>query len=85
MCIRDRFRGRRVLLARTRPDGAGSDAPGTLLGSDDDGIRVACAPGALRVLRLKPEGRAELDAAEWARGARPQPGERFETLKEQTT
>jgi len=79
------FRGRRVLLARTRPDGAGSDAPGTLLGSDDDGIRVACAPGALRVLRLKPEGRAELDAAEWARGARPQPGERFETLKEQTT
>jgi len=46
---------------------------------------VACAEGALRVWRLKPEGRAELDAAEWARGARPQPGERFETLKEQTT
>ena len=79
------FRGKRVLLTRTVPDAAGSGTPGTLLGSDDEGIRVACAEGALRVLRLKPEGRAELDAAEWAHGARPQPGERFETLKEQTT
>ena len=79
------FRGKRVILTRTRPDSAGGGVPGTLLGSDDAGLRVACADGALRVLRLKPEGRAELDAAEWARGARPQPGERFETLKEQTT
>jgi len=79
------FRGKRVLLTRTQAEASGSGPPGTLLGSDDEGIRVACAEGALRVLRLKPEGRAELDAAEWARGARPQPGERFETLKEQTT
>jgi methionyl-tRNA formyltransferase len=56
-----------------------------VLGADGDGIRVACAEGVLRVRRLKPEGRAELDAAEWARGARLEPGERFETLKEQTT
>jgi len=83
------FRGRRVLLLRARPeplvDGAAGRAPGTLLGSDRDGLRVACASGALRVTRLKPEGRADLDAAEWARGARLQPEERFETLKEQTT
>ena len=80
------FRGKRVILTRTRPEAApAGGTPGSLLGSDDDGLRVACASGALRVLRLKPEGRAELDAAEWARGARPQPGERFETLKEQTT
>jgi methionyl-tRNA formyltransferase len=49
---------------------------------------VACADGALRVTRIKPEGRAELDAAEWGRGARLQSGERFEDLnekKEQTT
>jgi methionyl-tRNA formyltransferase len=85
------FRGKRVLLTHSRAEtAAGGGTPGTLLGSDNDGIRVACADGALRVLRLKPEGRAELDAAEWARGARPQPGERFETngsrpTKEQTT
>jgi len=80
------FRGRRVILTRTQIEATTeSAAPGTLLGSDEQELRVACAEGALRVLRLKPEGRAELDAAEWARGARPQPGERFETLKEQTT
>jgi len=80
------FRGRRVVLLRTWPEPRGADAPaGTLLGSNDEGIRVACADGALRVTRLKPEGRAELDAAEWARGARPQPGERFESFEEMTT
>ena len=80
------FRGRRVLLTRSKPGtGPAGAPPGTLLGNDGDGIRVACADGALRVQRLKPEGRAELDAAEWTRGARPQPGERFESMKEQTT
>jgi methionyl-tRNA formyltransferase len=80
------FRGKRVILTRVAPEeGVAGAAPGMLAGSDEVGLRVACADGALRVLRLKPEGRAELDAAEWARGARPQPGERFETLKEQTT
>jgi methionyl-tRNA formyltransferase len=80
------FRGRRVQLVRTRPEpGAAAGAPGTLLGTDDEGLHVACAEGVLLVTRLKPEGRAELDAAEWARGARPQPGERFERLEESTT
>ncbi len=80
------FRGTRVQLVRTRPEpGAAVAAPGTLLETDDEGLHVACAEGVLLVIRLKPEGRAELDAAEWARGARPQPGERFERLKESTT
>jgi len=80
------FRGKRVLIVRASAEAGGDKAaPGTLLASDGEGLRVACADGVLRVTRLKPEGRAELDAAEWARGARPQPGERFETLKEQTT
>jgi methionyl-tRNA formyltransferase len=82
------FRGKRVLLLRSRPEpwpaGAARRAPGTLLGVDREGIRVACADGVLRVTSLKPEGRTELDAAEWANGARLQPDERFET-KELTT
>lgn len=76
------FRGKRMLLVRTRAiEGAPGAAPGTLLGSDDQGLRVACADGVLLVTRLKPEGRAELDAAEWTRGARPLPGDRFETTE----
>ena len=74
------FRGKRVLLVRTRAsEGPAGAAPGTLLGSDALGLRVACADGVLLVTRLKPEGRAELDAAEWTRGARPLPDDRFET------
>jgi methionyl-tRNA formyltransferase len=80
------FRGRRVLIVRARAEsGRATEPPGTLLGAGDDGLRVACAEGVLRVTRIKPDGRAELDAAEWARGARPRPGERFETMKELAT
>ena len=80
------FRGKRVLIVRSRAETARvAEPPGTLLGADEDGIRVACAEGVLRVTRLKPDGRAELDAAVWVRGARPRPGERFETMKELTT
>ncbi len=80
------FRGKRVLIVRAAAEeGASGAEPGTMITTDGEGIRVACAEGVLRVTRLKPEGRAELDAAEWARGARLQPGERFETWKEQMT
>ncbi len=80
------FRGKRVLIVRARPEaGAHAAEPGTILDFDEGGIRVACADGALRVTKIKPEGRAILAAAEWARGARPEPGERFGAMKEQTT
>jgi len=80
------FRGKRMLIVRSRPEAGGGDAaPGSLLSSDEQGLQVACGEGVLHVTKLKPEGRAELDAAEWARGARIQPDERFQTLKEQTT
>jgi methionyl-tRNA formyltransferase len=77
------FRGKRVLIVRSRPEpGSGDAAPGSFLSNDEQGVRIACGEGVLRVARLKPEGRAELDAAEWARGARIQPDERFDTSKE---
>ena len=46
------------------------------------GVVVACAPGALELERVKPEGKAEMDAAAWARGARIELGERLTTEKE---
>jgi hypothetical protein len=36
----------------------------------------------LRVTRVKPEAKAEMEAAEWARGARIEPGEALEMEKE---
>lgn len=77
------YQGRRVLLQVTQPMPGGAMAnPGEVLSVDADGIRVACGEGALLLKRLKPEGRAALSAADWARGARLHAGERFEHGKE---
>ena len=75
------FRGGRVLITSARPvEGRGE--VGEVLAVSPEGVQVACGDAALMLHRLKPEGRAETDAAEWARGARLQPGERFTCWKE---
>ena len=72
-------RGKSLRISRARPlHRLMSDAPGgTLLEIDAHGVHVACRPGALRIERVIPEGRAEMDAADWARGARLEVGERL--------
>ena len=62
--------GERIkILAATAVSGAG--APGTVL---DDGPRVACGEGALRLLRLQRAGREALDATAFLRGFSLPPG-----------
>lgn len=52
-------------------------APGALTATKD-GLWVACGAGALRILRLKPAGKGELDADAWLRGARLAPDACFD-------
>lgn len=79
------FRGRRLKVldaeplaeldpAGVDPDAATGAAPGTLVAP----TVVRCGDGFLRLTRVQPEGRAAMDAAAWANGARPA-GERFGT------
>lgn len=72
-------RDKPLIVTRARPLHrlAVDAAPGTLLEVDDQGLQVACRPGVLCVERVKPEARAEMRAADWARGARLTPGERL--------
>lgn len=73
--------GRRLLLMATRrAEGHGS--PGTVLAVNAEGVTVACGDGALRVIKVKPEGRGEIAAADWARGARLAAGDRLDGGKE---
>ena len=58
------------------------ETPGTVLAVTCEGVMVACDPGVLLVTRVKPEGRKEMGAAEWARGARLATGARLETAAE---
>jgi methionyl-tRNA formyltransferase len=48
--------------------------PGTVLAAAGDDWLVACGHGALRILRVVPEGKPEMSAADFLRGARLEPG-----------
>ena len=78
------FKERRLLLIRTEPaHRLVLDAtPGTVVDAGPGGVLVACAPGALRLVTVRPEGRGDLAAAEWARGARIQAGDLLTVEKE---
>jgi methionyl-tRNA formyltransferase len=56
--------------------------PGMVIAIEREGVIVACAPGAVRLERVKPEGRSEMSAGDWARGARVAAGERFGAARE---
>ena len=71
--------GRRLLVTDAWPHHRlrVPEPPGTLLAVTREGVMVACAPGVLLVTRVKPEGRSERSAVEWARGARFAAGARL--------
>jgi methionyl-tRNA formyltransferase len=71
------FRGERLRLGPVDlepvPD---RSAPGEL-GVDKQGVVVGTGAGAVRLGQVQPAGKKMLPAADWARGARPEPGERL--------
>jgi methionyl-tRNA formyltransferase len=64
------------------PDFMHDEKPGTVLrtdGTDEaEGMRVACATGALLVREVKPAGRRRMNTAEWVRGRGIDEGERLQ-------
>jgi methionyl-tRNA formyltransferase len=78
------FRDRHLLVVRSEPQHLMplGVAPGTVAEAGRDAVVVACAPGALRLVTVRPEGRGDLAAAEWARGARVQAGDRLTIERE---
>jgi len=82
------WRDRPIQILKSRPEHRlVVGEPGTVVAAAAEGIVVACRPGALRLLEVKPEGRDAMPAADWARGARVEPGGAFalETRKETHT
>ena len=57
---------------------AGSGQPGSVLGLDDAGLRVACGEGVLRLTELQRPGGRRMRAAELLRGLAIEPGTRFD-------
>ena len=42
-----------------------------------EGITVKCSNGSIRILIVKPEGKGEMNASDWANGARIKIGDKF--------
>ena len=75
--------GRQLTLMRLRPlEAEASGSPGRVIALGPDSVTVACGRGAVMLERVKPEGRPEMTAAEWARGARLAIGDRIGGMRE---
>ncbi|MBI5497933.1 MAG: methionyl-tRNA formyltransferase [Deltaproteobacteria bacterium] len=68
------FRGEVLKVHAARAEVGGGGAPATVL-AVGDGIRVACGTGSLVVTEVQAAGKRRMHAADWARGARLQPGD----------
>jgi methionyl-tRNA formyltransferase len=71
------LRGRRVKLGPVIPTSQTPTPPGEIAVTRD-AVLVGTATGPVGLDRVQPEGKAAMAALDWARGARPEPGERFE-------
>ena len=52
-------------------------APSTIIKADKEGICVATAKGVLKIKKLKPEGKSQMDANSFVCGYRIEPGDKF--------
>lgn len=60
--------------AAVQEHGSGSAVPGTVLSAGDAGITVAAGSGALRILSLQLEGKKQMSAGDFLKGAKLQHG-----------
>jgi methionyl-tRNA formyltransferase len=70
------FRDRRMKFGPVRHRSQSSLEPGEVR-ADRDGVVVGTASTDVALTEVKPEGRGPMPAADWARGLRLQPGDRF--------
>ncbi len=72
------FRGEKIRFYNARfEEGGPSDAPGTVIGIGDRGIRIAVPGGELLVGKVRPQSAGKVDAASWAGDAGIRTGEAF--------
>ncbi|MEP6477159.1 MAG: methionyl-tRNA formyltransferase [Actinomycetota bacterium] len=71
------LRSNRVLKVLTASSTGGGGEPGTILQIGDDWFDVATGEGAVRVLKVGPEGRPHMEVGAWLHGAHLAVGERL--------
>ena len=74
---RTAWRGAAMNVLRAEPGEDFPGAPGEVVASESSGVLVKTGSGAVRLLEVAPAGRRRMSALDWARGARPSPGDRL--------
>ena len=69
------FKGKRVKITEAEPVNL-SGSPGEVVRADKE-LVIATGEGALKVKRIRPEGRKEITGEEFVRGYRVKVGDRF--------
>ncbi len=76
------YQGRRVKVKKARlPRQEANGEPGEIIGLNDEGIEVATGNGTLVITRVQPEGKKEMNALDFWRGYRLNPGDTMESGK----
>ena len=70
------FNNKIVKVLKTRPLNCCGNVC-EVLDITKDGIVIGCAKGAIELLTIKPEGKGEMKASDWAKGARIKKGDKF--------
>jgi methionyl-tRNA formyltransferase len=71
------WRGQRLRLGPVEPTPGADDLTPGEVSAGADAVLVGTGRGAVRLGSVQPAGKRMLPAADWARGARPAPGERM--------
>ena len=71
------FRGKIIKILKTRVL-EGSAKIATIQNITKEGILVGTSKGLIELIKVKPEGKGEMNASDWARGARVKIGDCFE-------
>ncbi len=71
------WRGATFKVLQAEPEEDVPGARGEILATQASGVLVKTGSGTVRLLAVAPAGRRRMPAADWARGARPSPGERL--------
>ena len=70
------FNNKIIKILKTRPNSCCGNCC-EVLDITKEGIVVGCSEGALEILKVKPEGKGEMNALDWARGARIKIGDKL--------
>lgn len=72
------FNNKIIKILKTEVANNYKGAPGEVQDILKDGFIVSCKTGAIKILKVKPEGKAEMDASAFVNGARIKKGDFFE-------